>query len=85
MLTHEPRAVFDTKDHAQVQTYSHVALPFNPEDVSEFPQSPTEVQSKMVTKQDLMILLPNVTSDSSNNTCKEVNQVNTVFVNLLNQ
>ena len=77
MLTHDARAVSDTKDHAQIQTYDHVSLPFDPEDVSEFPQSPTEVQSKMMTKQDLMIILPNVPVDSSNNTCKDVNQVNT--------
>ena len=76
MLTHDARAVSDTKDHAQIQTYDHVSLPFDPEDVSEFPQSPTEVQSKMMTKQDLVIILPNVPVDSSNNTCRDVNQVN---------
>ena len=71
----EPIAEADDVNHAKIQTYSHVALPFNPEDVSESPQTPAEVQSKMVTKQDLMILLPNVTADSKNNTCMQVNQV----------
>ena len=75
MVIKEPSAASDGNNHAKINTYSHVAMPFDPEDVSQFPQTPTEVQSKMVTKQDLVLLLSNVSADNTTNTCMEVNQV----------
>ncbi|KAL4225675.1 hypothetical protein ACF0H5_016364 [Mactra antiquata] len=62
-------------DQAHVQTYTSVVMPFNPEDVSLNPQTPSELQTVVKTRAGMLALLPKIFPYGRNLTCKDVNQI----------
>ncbi|XP_053384572.1 uncharacterized protein LOC123535953 [Mercenaria mercenaria] len=72
---YEPDVKVINRTHAHVQTFSTVVTPFDPEDVSLNPQTPSEVQSVMKSKAGMIKLLPDVAYDGNNLTCRDLNKI----------
>lgn len=77
---YEPDVHLTNTTYAHVQTYTSIVLPFDPEDVSLNPQTPAEVLSMMKSKAGMIKLLPNVTYDNKNLTCRELNEVYEFYI-----
>ncbi|KAH3877193.1 uncharacterized protein LOC127871066 [Dreissena polymorpha] len=60
---------------AHAQTYTHVVMPFDPVDVSLYPQTPKELQALMVSQDGLHRHMPDIPFEKNNLTCKDANMM----------
>jgi len=75
-MMYEPDVTVFNKSMLNLHTFSHVSVPFNPEDVSLDPQTPTEVQAIMKSREGVKHLLPVIGEGKGQLlSCKDINKV----------
>lgn len=74
---YEPDVTVVNKTMIDITTFCHVSTPLNPEDVSLNPQTPSEIQSIMKSREGVKHMIPGIQHGGENIafSCKDLNRV----------